>query len=89
MPEFKVTYFDRKGKKKKENFIAFNKEELVTMMRENELTILEIHEKGEKKGFFFRDMLRGLNRINISGADNVFQAAGFNDRRGAAYIPVA
>ena len=67
MPEFKVTYFDRKGKKKKENFIAFNKEELVTMMRENELTILEIHEKGEKKGFFFRDMLRGLNRINISG----------------------
>ncbi len=67
MPEYRVTYFTKQGKKEKRAFVAVNREELVDMMRKNQMTILEIREKGKGENRNFFSVIKGLNRINITG----------------------
>ncbi|HOO59384.1 MAG TPA: type II secretion system F family protein [Candidatus Mcinerneyibacteriales bacterium] len=67
MPEYRVTYFEPSGKKIRQNIFAVNREELVSMLRDKDKTILDIHEKGVSSKPSLIDFIKSLNRINISG----------------------
>lgn len=67
MPEYRVTYFETNGSKVKQDIFAVNKEELVSMLRDKDKTILDIREKGAVSKYSFSDFIKALNRINISG----------------------